>query len=705
MPRPVGPLANGRFVTTAPKISPGTVSNRAPTLDRCPPKANLAPMPNRKKNAQSNAANPNNALSSRDNEGGDTQEAPISRGPDVIASHLKTLPSAPGVYRMIDQNGDVIYVGKARSLKSRVSNYTRLGGHTNRIARMISQTAQMEFVTVKTEAEALLLEANLIKRFKPHFNVLMRDDKSFPYILIAKDHDAPQILKHRGARNRKGEYFGPFASAGAVNRTIHVLQRAFLLRTCSDSVYESRTRPCLLYQIKRCAAPCTGEISITDYNKLVDEAATFLKGGGKNVRQIYQTLMEDAAEKLEYERAAEYRNRISALAHVTSDQSITAGGIAEADVFAAHQDGGHTCVQVFFFRTGQNWGNRAYYPKADKSLGPEEVLASFIAQFYDDKPVPRTILASHDFSDRELLAEALSTKSGRKVEISAPQRGEKRDLVHQALFNAREALARKLAESASQARLLTNLAERFDLEPPLLRIEVFDNSHISGSNAVGAMVVAGPEGFIKNQYRKFNIKSDDIAPGDDYAMMREVLTRRFKRLLTKDQGTDASQSNDHESPTDEPQVPNLVILDGGPGQLSVATEILAEMGLTDQIGVIAVAKGPDRNAGREHVHQPGFNQPIMLEPRDPVLYFIQRLRDEAHRFAIGSHRTRRKKAISANPLDEIPGIGPTRKRALLRHFGSAKAVSRAGVGDLMAAEGISAEMAQRIYAFFHDGPA
>ncbi len=623
------------------------------------------------------------------------------RGPEVIASYLKTLPNAPGVYRMINQAGDVIYVGKARSLKNRVANYTRYGGHTNRIARMIAATAQMEFVTVKTEAEALLLEANLIKRFKPRFNVLLRDDKSFPYILIARDHDAPQILKHRGARNRKGDYFGPFASAGAVNRTIHVLQRAFLLRSCSDSVYESRTRPCLLYQIKRCAAPCTGEISIPDYNKLVDEAETFLKGDSHDVRKLYQALMEDAAEKLEYERAAEYRNRLTALAHVTSGQSISTGDLAEADIFAAHQEGGHTCIQVFFFRTGQNWGNRAYYPKADKSFGPEEVLASFIAQFYDDKPVPRLILVSHDFEDRGLLSEALTTKSGRKVEILAPKRGEKQKLVEHARLNAREALGRKLAESASQVRLLSGLAERFSLEGPPQRIEVFDNSHISGTNAVGAMIVAGPEGFAKNQYRKFNIKTKDISSGDDYAMMREVLTRRFKRLLTSDQNDeDKNQSTDQtENATN---VPDLVLLDGGAGQLSVATEVLGELGLEDRIALVAVAKGPDRNAGREHFYKPGDKTPIMLEVRDPVLYFIQRLRDEAHRFAIGTHRAKRKRAISANPLDEISGVGPTRKRALLRHFGSAKAVSRASVEDLAAIEGISIEMAERIYAFFHD---
>ncbi len=451
-------------------------------------------------------------------------------GVDVIAGYLKTLPQTPGVYRMLDANGDVIYVGKARQLKARVSNYVRLAGHTNRIARMILATAAMEFITVGTEAEALLLEANLIKRFRPRFNVLMRDDKSFPYILIARDHAAPAVMKHRGARNRKGAYFGPFASAGAVSRTVNMLQRAFLLRSCSDSVYESRTRPCLLYQIKRCSAPCTGEIGLDDYRLLVDEAERFLNGESQTVREMYQTLMRDAAEKLEFETAAKYRNRLWALAHVTADQSINPEGVEQADVFAAYQDGGQTCVQVFFFRTGQNWGNRAYFPKADRSLNVEDVLDSFIAQFYDDKPVPRLILISHDVPNRALLAEALSTKAEHKVDIRVPSRGTKSSLVEHALSNAREALGRKLAESSSQARLLEGIAERFNLAATPRRIEVFDNSHTGGTNAVGAMIVAGAEGFVKGQYRKFNIKSPDIAPGDDYAMMREVLTRRFKRI-------------------------------------------------------------------------------------------------------------------------------------------------------------------------------
>ena len=461
----------------------------------------------------------------------DADAAPAASGPGAIARYLKQLPSSPGVYRMLDAEGNVIYVGKARNLKARVSNYTRLGGHTNRIGRMIATTASMEFVSVRTEAEALLLEANLIKRFRPRFNVLMRDDKSFPYILIARDKPAPQIMKHRGARNRKGDYFGPFASAGAVNRTINMLERAFLLRSCSDSVYESRTRPCLLHQIKRCSAPCTGEIALDEYGRLVDEAVRFLRGESQNVRIMYRQLMEEASSRLEFERAARFRDRLSALAHVTADQSINPEGIEEADVFAAAQDGGQTCIQVFFFRTGQNWGNRAYFPKADRSLPVEEVLDSFIAQFYDDKPVPRLILLSQDVPNRELLAEALCIKADRKVEIHVPQRGTKSGIVEHALANAREALGRKLAEGSSQRRLLDALAERFGLATPPRRIEVFDNSHIQGSNAVGAMIVAGRDGFVKGQYRKFNIKSENLAPGDDYGMMREVLTRRFKRLV------------------------------------------------------------------------------------------------------------------------------------------------------------------------------
>ena len=643
----------------------------------------------------------------------------VASGPAVIAAYLKLLPSSPGVYRMLDREGTVIYVGKARNLKARVSNYARLGGHTNRIARMIATTSAMEFMSVRTEAEALLLEANLIKRFRPRFNVLMRDDKSFPYILLARDTAAPQIMKHRGARNRKGDYFGPFASAGAVNRTINMLERAFLLRSCSDSVYDSRTRPCLLYQIKRCSAPCTGEISLEDYGRLVDEAVRFLRGESQNVRRMYQGLMADASTKLEFERAARFRDRLAALAHVTADQSINPEGIEEADIFAAAQDGGQTCIEVFFFRTGQNWGNRAYFPKADRSLPVEEVLDSFIAQFYDDKPVPRLILISHDVPNRELLAEALSIKAEHKIEIRLPQRGTKSGLVEHALANAREALGGKLAEGSSQRRLLDALAERFSLSASPRRIEVFDNSHIQGANAVGAMAVAGRDGWVKGQYRKFNIKSQNLSPGDDYAMMREVLTRRFRRLAVEDgeggaPGPAAAATTVVSTvldaiglgpePADDdafPDRPDLVLIDGGAGQLAVAREVLADLGL-HEICVMGVAKGPDRDAGREHFYLAGRDRPIMLEPRDPVLYFVQRLRDEAHRFAIGTHRAKRSKAFGTSPLDEIAGIGPLRRRALMKHFGSAKAVSRAGVEDLKAADGISAEMAQRIYDHFHE---
>jgi len=648
---------------------------------------------------------PSDVLGSDMDEGAAASGGARETGPQIIAGYLKTLPSAPGVYRMLNTEGDVIYVGKARSLKARVSNYARLGGHTNRIARMIASTASMEFVTVGTEAEALLLEANLIKRFRPRFNVLMRDDKSFPYIRITRDHDAPRIMKHRGARSGKDDYFGPFASAGAVDRTIHMLQRAFLLRTCSDSVYEGRTRPCLLYQIKRCAGPCTGEISTADYADQVNEAVRFLKGESQNVRNMYQRLMEEAAENLEYEQAAKYRNRLWALAHVTSEQSINADAVEEADVFAAFQNGGQTCIQVFFFRSGQNWGNRAYYPKADRSLAVEDVLESFIAQFYDDKPVPREILLSHGVPSRELLAEALTTKAARKVVINVPRRGAKTDLVAHAARNAKEALGRKMAETSSQRALLKGTAERFELARMPRRIEVYDNSHIQGDHAVGAMIVAGGDGFVKNAYRKFNIKTADMTAGDDYAMMREVLTRRLKRLATDD-AESVGQSNDDNDDNDEdsdafPSRPDLILVDGGAGQLSVALEVARELGIQD-LPIIGVAKGPDRDAGREHFHIPGRAGPLMLEPRDPVLYFIQRLRDEAHRFAIGAHRAKRAKKISANPLDEIPGIGPSRKRALLKHFGSAKAVSRAAVGDLTEVPGISNDMAQKIYEFFHD---
>jgi len=622
---------------------------------------------------------------------------PAASGPEVIAAAVRNLPNAPGVYRMIDDKGDVLYVGKARSLRARVGNYVRLGGQNSRIARMIRATAAMDFVRTRTETEALLLEANLIKRLRPRFNVLLRDDKSFPYILIAEDHEAPAIMKHRGARKRKGSYFGPFASAGAVGRTVNVLQKAFLIRTCSDPVYESRTRPCLLYQIKRCSAPCTGEIALDDYNRLAGEAKAFLSGGGREVRAELASAMESASAGLDFERAALYRDRLSALSHVQAHQGINPQSIEDADVFAAHQEGGLTCIQVFFFRTGQNWGNRAYFPKADKSLEAPAVLEAFLAQFYDDKPVPRLILVSTDFEERELLSRALCEKAGHRVEIAVPQRGEKRELVEHALVNAREALGRKLAETSSQARLLAGLAEAIGLPRPPRRIEVYDNSHVMGANAVGAMIVAGPEGFSKSHYRKFNIRAEDLAPGDDYGMMREVMRRRFGRLL-KEAGAMPEPGGEESGAVGA--WPDLVLIDGGKGQLAAASGVLAELGI-EALPVVSVAKGRDRDAGRETFFIAG-REPFLLPHRDPVLYFVQRLRDEAHRFAIGSHRARRSKEMHANPLDEIAGIGPARKRALLRHFGTAKAVSRAGVEDLMTVEGVSRGLALSIYDHFHE---
>jgi excinuclease ABC subunit C len=627
-------------------------------------------------------------------------------GPELIAAAVRTLPNAPGVYRMMSAGGDVLYVGKARSLKKRVHSYTRMVGQTNRIARMIAATQAMEFVRTRTETEALLLEANLIKRLRPRFNVLLRDDKSFPYILISGDHAAPAIMKHRGARKRKGSYFGPFASAGAVDRTINALQKAFGIRTCSNAVYEARTRPCLLYQIKRCAAPCTGEIGLDDYAGLVGEARAFLSGKSLAVKAELAGNMETAAQALDYESAARYRDRLAALSHVGSHQGINPQSVEEADVFAIHQDGGMSAIQVFFFRTGQNWGNRAYFPRADKSLEAPAVLESFLAQFYDDKPIPKQVLVSTDFPDRQLLAAALSERAGRKIAVHLPHRGEKKALVEHALTNAREALARKLADTSSQNQLLDGLARVFDLDTAPQRIEVYDNSHIMGANAVGAMIVAGPEGFAKKHYRKFNIRSKDLTPGDDFGMMREVIERRFTRLL-KDVGprSDSADEAGDGSPADAGgdlrPWPDLILIDGGKGQLSAVMNVLDDLGITD-LAVVAIAKGRDREAGREGFFRPG-RQPMMLPHRDPVLYFIQRLRDEAHRFAIGGHRARRKKDMTRNPLDEIAGIGPSRKRALLRHFGTARAVSRAGIEDLVEVEGISAHMAEAVYDHFHEG--
>jgi excinuclease ABC subunit C len=649
----------------------------------------------------------------------DAETGSLAAGRAAIIHYAKLAPARPGVYRMIDARGDVLYVGKAKNVKKRVTAYARVTGHDTRIERMIAATRTLEFVVTRTETEALLLEANLIKRLRPRFNVLLRDDKSFPYILITGDHWAPQILKHRGARSRAGRYYGPFASVWAVNRTINALQRAFLLRSCSDPFFESRTRPCLLYQIKRCSAPCTKEIDFKDYAVLVREANEFLSGRSKTVKDELASEMEKASTALDFERAAIYRDRLAALSAIQSHQGVNPRGVEEADVFAVHQQGGFTCVEVFFFRTGQNWGNRAYFPKADRSLGPGEVLSAFLAQFYDDKPCPRLILISHAIADHALLAQAFSTKSGRKIEILLPQRGEKKDLVEHALANAREALGRKLAETSSQEKLLRALAETFGLPRVPRRIEVYDNSHIQGSNAVGAMIVAGAEGFRKSQYRKFNIRSADLTPGDDFAMMREVLERRFKRLLAEAPRAIGEESLQPDTPLPDPQEareqseqlgddgddspwPDLVLIDGGQGQLNAAREILDGLGV--EVPLVAIAKGPDRDAGRETFFLPGRDS-FKLPPRDPVLYFVERLRDEAHRFAIGSHRARRTRDLREAGLQEIAGIGPTRKRALLHHFGTLKAIERASVTDLMQVDGISAETARRIYEFFHEGAA
>src|SRR5215469_6341298 len=608
----------------------------------------------------------------------------LSHGLEVIRAALKTLPAGPGVYRMLDRRGDALYVGKARNLRARVINYTNTGNLSTRLSRMVAETHAIEVVVTHTEVEALLLENNLIKRLMPRYNVLLRDDKSFPYIHLTGDHDFPRILKHRGARSAPGEYFGPFASAGAVARTIVALQRAFLLRSCSDSIFASRTRPCLLYQIKRCSAPCVGRIDKAGYERLLDEARGFLTGKSKEVQERLATFMQELSDKLDFESAAFIRDRIRALTHVQGRQDISLDAIADADVIGAHQAGGHTCVQVFFFRAGQNWGNRAYFPSHDRQMPVEQVLSAFLGQFYENKLPPKLILLSHEPSELALLEEALSTHAGGKVELAVPQRGDKRKLVEHALLNAREALGRRLSESATQQKLLEGVAQALGLEAPPQRIEVYDNSHIQGSHAVGAMIVAGPEGFVKNAYRKFNIREPG-APGDDYAMMREVLGRRFARALK-------------ENP-DRSSLPDLVLIDGGQGQVTVACQVLVDLGVND-VPVVGVAKGPDRNAGRERFFRTG-KPPLSLDPKDPVLYFLQRLRDEAHRFAIGAHRSKRSRAIGASPLDEIAGIGAARKRALLHHFGSARAVATAGLTDLERVAGISKIVAKKIYDHFH----
>ena len=613
---------------------------------------------------------------------------PMKTGFDVIQSYLKTLDASPGVYRMLDSESRVLYVGKARNLRARVSNYARPSGHSGRIARMISNTASMMFLTTKTETEALLLEQNLIKQLKPKFNVLLRDDKSFPNILVTTGHDYPQIKKHRGAKKEQGNYYGPFASAGAVNRTLNQLQRVFLLRDCSNAMFESRTRPCLQHQIKRCSAPCVGKISPEEYGKTVQDAQKFLNGKSTDIQSRLASDMALASESMEFERAAALRDRIKALTQVQTAQGINPQTVSEADIIALHMEQGQACVQVFFIRANQNWGNHDYYPRVGPDVDAAEVLEAFIGQFYDTREPPRQLILSNEIESPDLMTEALSGKLGRKVELIVPQRGEKAELVDSALRNARESLARKLAETASQSNLLKGVAEAFSLDAAPQRIEVYDNSHIQGTNAVGAMIVAGPEGMMKNQYRKFNIRGEDLTPGDDFGMMKEVLTRRFKRLLKEDPDRKLGMW------------PDLLLIDGGAGQVSAVASIMKEYGVED-IPMVGVAKGVDRDAGKEEFYRVN-KRPMALRHNDPVLYFIQRLRDEAHRFAIGTHRAKRAKAISATPLDDITGVGAARKRALLAHFGSAKAVSRANLSDLKAVQGVSGALAERIYAFFHE---
>jgi excinuclease ABC subunit C len=644
-----------------------------------------------------------------------TAGAPSS-GVDVIKDNLRRLPGKPGVYRMMNALGEVIYVGKAKNLKNRVGNYARMGGHTQRIATMIALTCSMEFVVTETETEALLLEANLIKRFMPRFNVLLRDDKSFPYILIRRDHTAPQILKYRGTRKGQGDYFGPFASVNAVERTLDTLQKAFLLRTCEDTVYEGRTRPCMLHQIKRCAAPCTGAVSEAEYAALADQASDFLRGKAVDLQDRLAKEMEAASDALDFETAARLRDRIRALAVVRASQTVHVEGLEEADVFAIALEGGVSCVQVFFYRAGQNWGTKAFYPRHERDATPEEVLSAFLVQFYDERPAPRLILTNLASESDELIAQALTLNAGHKVELRAPQRGDKRELVMQAENNAREALGRKLAETTTQARLLREVAKAFDLPAPPRRIEVYDNSHIQGTNAVGGMIVAGPEGFEKVSYRKFNIRGDALGTGDDYAMMREVMTRRFTRALkeggaaTPDSDTDTGELTQPEAPEPEQAEtgraaswPDLVLIDGGIGQLHATLEALAALGLgPSDVNLVSIAKGVDRDAGREQFFQPG-RAPFRLPENSPVLHYLQRLRDEAHRWAIGAHRAKRSADIRKSPLDEIEGIGPARKKALLHRFGSARGVARARIADLTEVEGINQALAERIWGHFHGG--
>ena len=611
----------------------------------------------------------------------------IADGIRVIEQNLETMPTQPGVYRMLSAKGAVLYVGKAKNLKKRVASYAKPERLSLRIQRMVSETASMEVVTTHTEVEALLLESNLIKRLAPRYNILLRDDKTFPYILVTGDHPWPQVIKHRGARNRKGDYFGPFASAGSVNQVLTTLQRAFLLRTCSDAVFANRTRPCLLYQIKRCCGPCVERIDIKSYQALVEEARAFLTGHSHAIQKDLSERMDQAAQAMEYEQAAMYRDRIRALSHVQLHQDVNPLALGDADVVALYQAGGKSCVQVFFFRAGFNCGNRPYFPTHSQDAEAGEVMAAFLGQFYADKDPPLQILISHEPAELDIIAAALSEKAGRKVTLSEPKRGDRRRVLDNALDNAREALGRRMAENSAQGQLLQGVAELFGLDAPPQRVEVYDNSHIQGSHAVGAMIVAGPEGMIKSAYRKFTIRSKEGLVGDDFAMMREVLTRRFGRVLTEDPDRDKGMW------------PDLVLIDGGLGQLNAAVEILNELGIED-VNLVGIAKGPDRDAGRERFFMVD-RDPFSLPLRDPVLYFLQRLRDEAHRFAIGTHRAKRSKAIGQSVLDEVPGIGANRKRALLHHFGSAREVANAGLVDLESVPGISRAMAKKLYDHFH----
>lgn len=618
---------------------------------------------------------------------GDDYDGGAARGVEAIKHALKTMPGSAGVYRMIDDKDRVLYVGKAKNLKKRVVAYTRLMQLPIRIARMVAQTVRMEIITTHTEAEALLLESNLIKKLKPRYNILLRDDKSFPYILITEDHDYPRIVKHRGARAKDGSCFGPFASAWAVNNTINHLQRAFLLRSCTDAVFSNRSRPCLLYQIKRCSAPCVDRVAKAEYDALVDICRDFLTGRSQKILKQLEADMLAASERMDFEQAAMYRDRIRALSQIRSHQDINLEGVEEADVIALHHEGGQSCVQVFFFRSGSNYGNRSYFPRHEQGAEIAEILSAFVGQFYADKPAPKQVLLSHEIEGQELVETALSINNNRKITLQVPKRGGRRKLVEHALTNAKDALGRRMAESASQRKLLEDLADKLELDGTPERIEVYDNSHIQGTNMVGGMIVAGPEGFMKSAYRKFNIKGD-IAPGDDFAMMREVLTRRFARAQKEDP--------DRENGT----WPDLCLIDGGLGQLGVAREVLEDLGIED-VMLVGVAKGVDRNAGKEVLHIPG-KPPVRLDMQDPVLYFIQRLRDEAHRWAIGTHRAKRSKQIGKSVLDNVPGVGGARKKALLHHFGSARGVADAGLSDLEAVDGISAALARKIYDHFHE---